>query len=386
MIKEELFWKNPHYQKKPSLSTDIECQFLIVGGGVAGVSLAYFLNKMGAKDIVLIEKNEIATGATGRAAGMLIHEEEGALLQDIFKELGEHKTLVLLHAQLAALNRIKHIILDEKIECDFQEKPYLLLSTATMNYRRVMEEYQIHNELHQRVRMVLEPELEKKLHSPVFEFGLLVPQGVSINPLMYSQNLSNFLVQQGVKIFEHSPLLKMQGNVAETPQGKIKFKHVIQATDSFSGHKDVECLRTTIVVTNKLSETELEKASMLKQSMFEDISEADHYAKLTKDGRLLVGYGNIEVSTGAEREMLCKEHVQGLEKFIKRVFPELGLNIEYAWSGVMGKSKKLLPIIEWNKNETKILGGGTQAVSTMLAHYVAGHLMGKKQALDEIFC
>lgn len=88
MVKDECFWKNPHYKHKSSLKKDISCEFLIVGGGVAGVSLAYFLNKLGAKNIVLIEKNEIASGATGRAAGMLTHEEEGPLLQDIFKALG----------------------------------------------------------------------------------------------------------------------------------------------------------------------------------------------------------------------------------------------------------------------------------------------------------
>ena len=43
---------------------------VIIGGGVMGASAAYHLAKRGAKDIVLLEKEEFfGTGATGRCAG-----------------------------------------------------------------------------------------------------------------------------------------------------------------------------------------------------------------------------------------------------------------------------------------------------------------------------
>ena len=38
---------------------------VIIGGGIIGCSIAYNLAKMGCKNIVLFEKNSLASGATG---------------------------------------------------------------------------------------------------------------------------------------------------------------------------------------------------------------------------------------------------------------------------------------------------------------------------------
>lgn len=47
-----VFWKNPHYQRRPALAGRVSCDYLIVGGGVTGVSLAYFLNRLGTRSII----------------------------------------------------------------------------------------------------------------------------------------------------------------------------------------------------------------------------------------------------------------------------------------------------------------------------------------------
>ena len=44
---------------------------VIVGGGVIGLSLAYHLSKKGAKDIVLLERNQMTSGTTWHAAGIV---------------------------------------------------------------------------------------------------------------------------------------------------------------------------------------------------------------------------------------------------------------------------------------------------------------------------
>ena len=44
---------------------------LIVGGGAIGVSVAYHLAKAGWKDVVLLERDELTSGSTWHAAGLL---------------------------------------------------------------------------------------------------------------------------------------------------------------------------------------------------------------------------------------------------------------------------------------------------------------------------
>src|SRR5438876_6735138 len=48
-----------------------ETKVLIVGGGIAGCSVAYHLTQSGWKDVVLLEQNQLAGGTTWHAAGLV---------------------------------------------------------------------------------------------------------------------------------------------------------------------------------------------------------------------------------------------------------------------------------------------------------------------------
>lgn len=42
---------------------------VVIGGGVMGTSIAYHLARSGVPDVVLVERDELASGSTARAAG-----------------------------------------------------------------------------------------------------------------------------------------------------------------------------------------------------------------------------------------------------------------------------------------------------------------------------
>ncbi len=48
-----------------------QARVVIIGGGIFGVNIAYHLAKLGWTDLILLEKDEIASGATGHAAGLV---------------------------------------------------------------------------------------------------------------------------------------------------------------------------------------------------------------------------------------------------------------------------------------------------------------------------
>ena len=59
---------------------------VIIGGGIAGASAAYFLARLGVRDVLVLERSAVAAGASGRASGLVVfceanHPGQAALLK-----------------------------------------------------------------------------------------------------------------------------------------------------------------------------------------------------------------------------------------------------------------------------------------------------------------
>src|SRR5512134_1431757 len=48
-----------------------QAEIVVIGGGIYGANIAYHLAKFGRKDIILLEKGEIASGESSHAAGVV---------------------------------------------------------------------------------------------------------------------------------------------------------------------------------------------------------------------------------------------------------------------------------------------------------------------------
>ena len=46
-----------------------EAAVVVIGGGVMGTSIAYHLARAGVRDVLLVERDELAAGSTSKAAG-----------------------------------------------------------------------------------------------------------------------------------------------------------------------------------------------------------------------------------------------------------------------------------------------------------------------------
>ncbi len=60
-------------------------QIVIVGGGVAGASAAYHLAKLDRSDVVLVERNQLTSGTTWHAAGLIMQLRSTHALTELAK-------------------------------------------------------------------------------------------------------------------------------------------------------------------------------------------------------------------------------------------------------------------------------------------------------------
>jgi glycine/D-amino acid oxidase-like deaminating enzyme len=93
------------------LAADENCDVVVVGSGIAGLSTAYELSRLG-RDVVVIDRGRIGSGMTARTTAHLATE-----LDDFYSELikvrGEDEARLLYDSQVAAVNRIEAICRDE---------------------------------------------------------------------------------------------------------------------------------------------------------------------------------------------------------------------------------------------------------------------------------
>ena len=68
---------------------------VVIGGGITGASVAYHLAKAGWRDTVLVEKDELTSGSTCHAAGLVTQFNPSATMMrfrrysiELYEELG----------------------------------------------------------------------------------------------------------------------------------------------------------------------------------------------------------------------------------------------------------------------------------------------------------
>ena len=102
------------FKQKEHLKNNRKCDVLIVGGGLAGLSLLYKLKKNNV-NAVLIEENHIGSGASGRNGGFCL----SGWAQDydvLLKYLSEEEVLTLEHIAASGVKWMKKKCLSEGYE------------------------------------------------------------------------------------------------------------------------------------------------------------------------------------------------------------------------------------------------------------------------------
>ncbi|HLC79805.1 MAG TPA: FAD-binding oxidoreductase [archaeon] len=375
-MKYRVFWKNPSYKPSPRLEKDTECDYLVVGAGVTGTLISYFLHKNGAKNIILIEKQTSSNGASGKGAGIIIPGGE-ADLGVMIRQSGKRAAVEYWKGMRFGVRAIEQIIKNEKIKCDFEKQPTIYGQMPYKTYNDVKEEYEIEKKFGFPVQFAKKNHIQKFVKTSLFKNAIIYKDGFSITPLKFTQNLLTKM-KKYVKVYENTPLLKLKGNIATTPDGKISFDKIIFATDSYFVDRKIIPVKSTILVTEKLTKEQLHSIGMAERKMLFDSKKSYSYAKITTDNRLLVGGGSRRIRKKDDKTALDNGQVQQIKKFLKKVFPQLNLRFDYAWSGTLAETAQCTPFIKISGNKIVAVAVGSHAGAALTAKYVADKLTGRR--------
>ena len=137
------YWISSWIENKieyPKLTEDREEEIVIIGGGLTGLSTAYYLTKAGRK-VVLLEKNKICSHTSGNTTAK-ITSQHGLFYSYLLQSVGRTEAKQYLEANEMAIKNIAKIIEEEKIECDFEWQDAYVFTQSKQDVEKIKKEVQ----------------------------------------------------------------------------------------------------------------------------------------------------------------------------------------------------------------------------------------------------
>ena len=200
---------------------------VIIGGGVAGCSVAYHLAKYGCNDIVLLERDQLTSGTTWHAAGLL-------------SQLGTSATITKIRSY--SLNLYKELENETGLSTGLKQNGSLSIATTQGRLdalKRQVTTAQLFNVDSSEVSVEKIKELYPLINTEDVIGGIFTPKDGQADPVGVTNVLAKAARNHGAKIIEKCIVKKIliKNNKiegVETDKGKIDCEYVVLASGMWS--------------------------------------------------------------------------------------------------------------------------------------------------------
>jgi gamma-glutamylputrescine oxidase len=319
----------------PALAGSIECDVCVVGGGIAGCSVALHLAERGFR-VVLIEERRIGWGASGRSGGQAIFGV-AAGQASIEGLLDAAAARAIWDVSIAGLALIKERIAKYSIDCDW-------VNGQMQVALKLRHERELHAELamlhgrygYQSVRYMPREEVHSLLATTRYMGALYDSASGHLHPLNYTLGLAAAAAGRGAGVFENTRALSFtpaRHLEVRTPNGQVRCRHLALCGNTYLGDfapvlaRKIMTVATYIVATAPLGAARA-RGLIANNAAVSDMNWVLDYFRLSADQRLLFG-GRVSYSSRSPSAVPAATRTRML-----KVFPQLaGTRIEYAWGG-----------------------------------------------------
>ncbi len=380
-------WQKLSPLRFPPLSTEIQTDVCIVGGGIAGLTTAYCLSQNGFLNITVIDDGEIGGRQTLRTTAHLSNAFDDRYFQ-VQKHHGLETSQLVADSHTAAIEKVQEIIQTEKIDCDFSRLDGYLFLDPHHKYSFLEEEHE------SCVKAGLKnAELLSHYSVGILDLGpcLRFRDQAQLHAGKYMLGLVEILTQRGVKIYSHTRANDVHGgknSFVMTNDGyKINASHIVVATNvPFNSLLQIHLKQTphrTYVLGFKIAK------GAYPNILLWDTGSPYHYIRRCElDGEeiVLVGGEDHKTGQGDHADMIYGR----LEHWARIRFPFLH-EIAYRWSGQVIEPADYLAYIgslgEGMKNIYMVTGDSGQGIThgTIAGMLISDLVFGKKNPWEKIY-
>jgi glycine/D-amino acid oxidase-like deaminating enzyme len=338
------------------LTTDLDVDVAIVGGGYTGLWTALALSERDAGIRVgVLEAEIVGWGPSGRNGGFVGGYYGG--LGELQRLFGTHGALAVAHAGARIVPAIREFSKRRGEDVWLREGGYLKVSCAPTQDAWIDAVVEAARSLgiEDDVVQPLSPaEVQDRCRSPRFRHGVLVRDTATVQPARLARSLRRAVLDEGVSLYERTRVLQLTAgspNILETTGGRVRAEQVVLATNAaLTGWRPVAGRLTNfgsyVVLTEPVPEL-LEEIGWTGGEAICDARMFLHYFRTTNDGRVLMGSGSGPIGYGGRLDgRFTDDAATGAraEQGLRRLLPDLAdARVTDSWGGPIDVSSDHLP-------------------------------------------
>lgn len=366
---------------RPRLTFDLDADIVVVGGGLAGLTVAYEAALRG-DDVVLLESRRLAWNASGRNSGVVMPgfaTDTG----DVIERVGFDQARALWQLAQGGLDYVRDLIETHAMAGVAPVPGWLQVSrveTGDELIRRLQvlgEDFAVDVEGWQSDRV------RDALKTRQYFHGVHYPKAFHIHPLNYALGLADLAEKAGVRIFEDTPVVSIDpAGVRKrivTPSARLRASHIVLAGNVHLGAPSQRLADTLMPVwaytgiTEPLGERLAEAVTW--RGAISDTNDIDRF-RIVGDNQLMW------TSPQTTWEADPKRFAGVIERRIRKIFPQLGkVAMASVWGGVYGQTIHGMPQIgQWHPGLWVASGFGRQGLNTSA---MAGQLIASAIAEND---
>lgn len=424
------YWLDMPYTPSDPLSGDLDVDVVVIGGGVTGITGALFLAEGGTR-VAVLERREIASGATGRNGGFMLagtHEYYAEAVEELTDLYGPDGRRLAREAWTIALENhdlMAGLMKKYDIQCDYYRHGSYVIAMKRPDsgshrnpLERIVQSYHLLQEDGFEVAYLDEEELYQIKRSPLLASALRNKFDGELHPVKYVRGLAAAARGLGVLCFEDTPVTGIarngRGLLVQTPGGRIRTQQVLLGMNAYTPQLDARYERRIIPHRGQVFTTE-----PVSERLFNGVFYANDGWEFWRQlhdgpgegGRLLFGGGrnhHFRAERGFHflrrrsrpgqpvrtyrgyKERPTRAVQRTNDRAFNGAFPHLAnLGRSHRWGGVMGFSYDSSPFVgETETPGVHIVAGFTgrgNAYATVAARMLSDRLLGRPPTLERRF-
>lgn len=344
------FWLNEgRYQAFRSSETlPQRCDVVVIGGGITGVSTAYWLSRFDVP-VLLLEKRGLASGASGRNGGHIIPGTVESYNRTVERD-GQTKAVGYLRFQMDTIEEIQHLSLEHNFDCQLRLDGNLSLATSENELAELQASVEMLVKSGFDAQWWDKTEVVERLHTDAFLGAMFRPDGGQLHPARLVWGLAEAALDQGAMIHTGTEVLEVTSNdglTVKTDQGDVQAEMVVYATNAYTPllhpfFKDkIDPVRGQVLATKPAG-------PIFPLGWGANFSY--EYCVQDDPGHIILGgwrWSQKDYEMGHyDDTVVVPEIHEGLYDFLTSAWSSLrGIAVQQAWTGIMGFSQDGWPIV-----------------------------------------